>query len=110
MPAVACIPPWAMKEILEHFGFSVIVEDEYNWVLSETKNHSGVALAGEVEPIILPKLGDLLALDVMMDTLIKARMDLHILCLEGQGDGHARQACGRQTGQRGHHQLSQRID
>jgi hypothetical protein len=77
MPAVACIPPWAMKEILEYFGFSVIVEDEYNWVLSETKNHSGIALAGEVEPIILPKLGDLLALDVMMDTLIKAKMDLH---------------------------------
>jgi hypothetical protein len=66
-----------MKEILEYFGFSVIVEDEYNWVLSETKNHSGIALAGEVEPIILPKLGDLLALDVMMDTLIKAKMDLH---------------------------------
>ena len=77
MPAVACIPPWAMKEILEHFGFSVIVEDEYNWVLSETKNHSGVAIPGELEPIILPKLGDLLALDVMMDTLIKAKMDLH---------------------------------
>jgi hypothetical protein len=66
-----------MKEMLQHFGFSVIAEDEYNWVLSETKNHSGVALAGEVEPIILPKLGDLLALDVMMDTLIKAKMDLH---------------------------------
>ncbi len=77
MPAVACIPPWAMKEILEHFGFGVIAEDEYNWVLSETKNHSGVAVPGELEPIILPKRGDLLALDVMMDTLIKAKMDLH---------------------------------
>ncbi len=77
MPAIACIPPWAMKEILERFGFQTIVEDEYNWVLSETKDHVGVATAGEKEPIILPKLGDLLALDVMMDTLIKSRMDYH---------------------------------
>lgn len=77
MPAIACIPPWAMKEILQLFGFSVIAEDEYNWVLSETKAHLGIATAGEVEPITLPKRGDLLALDVMMDTLIKAKMDLH---------------------------------
>ena len=77
MPAVACIPPWAMKEILEHFGFSVIAEDEYNWVLSETKAHLGVATAGEVEPLVLPKRGDLLAMDVMMETLIAAKMDLH---------------------------------
>jgi hypothetical protein len=77
MPAIACIPPWAMKEMLELFGFQVIVEDEYNWVLSETKDHLGVATATEKEPIILPKRGDLLALDVMMDTLIKSQMDLH---------------------------------
>ena len=77
MPAVACIPPWAMKEILEHFGFTVIAEDEYNWVLSETKAHLGVATAGELEPLVLPKRGDLLALDVMMETLITAKMDLH---------------------------------
>ncbi len=77
MPAIACIPPWAMKEILALFGFQVIAEDEYNWVLSETKDHLGVAEAGEKEPIILPKLGDLLAVDVMMDTLIKAKLDLH---------------------------------
>ena len=77
MPAIACIPPWAMKEILQRFGFETIAEDEYNWVLSETKDHLGIATAGEKEPIVLPKLGDLLALDVMMDTLIKAKMDLH---------------------------------
>jgi hypothetical protein len=77
MPAIACIPPWAMKEILAHFGFQVIAEDEYNWVLSETKDHLGIAEAGEKEPLILPKRGDLLALDIMMDTLIKAKMDLH---------------------------------
>jgi hypothetical protein len=77
MPAIAYIPPWAMKEILSHFGFQVIAEDEYNWVLSETKDHLGVATADEKEPIVIPKLGDLLALDVMMDTLIKSKLDLH---------------------------------
>jgi|HubBroStandDraft_2_1064218.scaffolds.fasta_scaffold836647_1 hypothetical protein len=77
MPAIAPIPPWAMKEILHLFGFQVIAEDEYNWVLSETKDHLGVAEAGEKEPIILPKLGDELALDVMMSTVINAKLDLH---------------------------------
>jgi hypothetical protein len=70
-----------MKEILELFGFQVIAEDEYNWILSETKDHLGVAQEGEKEPIILPKLGDLLALDVMMQTVIQARLDLHAYSL-----------------------------
>jgi hypothetical protein len=78
MPAVACIPPWAMKEILAHYGFQAIAEDEYNWVLSDTKDHLGITEASPKEPLILPKRGDLLALDVMMDTLIKSKMDLHI--------------------------------
>jgi hypothetical protein len=77
MPAIACIPPWAMKEILTLFGFLVIAEDEYNWVMSKTKDHLGVAEVDEKEPIILPKRGELLALDVMMTTLINAKLDLH---------------------------------
>jgi hypothetical protein len=90
MPAIACIPPWAMKEILEHFGFQVIAEDEYNWVMSETKGHLGVAGPEEKEPLILPKLGDLLALDVMMDTLIKAKLGLaHLLCAQSECVGYA---------------------
>jgi hypothetical protein len=78
LPAVACIPPWAMKEIMELFGWSVIAEDEYNWVLSDSKDHIGVTdpTAEIKEPIILPKLGDLLAVDVMMDTLVAAKLDL----------------------------------
>lgn len=77
MPAIAPISPWAMKTILELFGFQVIAEDDYNWVMSETKEHLGVAESGEKEPILLPKLGDLLALDVMMSTVINAKLDLH---------------------------------
>ncbi len=67
-----------MKEILEHFGYRVIAEDDYNWVLSDTEDHLGIAggVAAK-EPLILPKLGDLLALDVMMDTLIKAKLGYH---------------------------------
>ena len=77
MPAIAPISPWAMKEILQLFGFEVIAEDEYNWVLSDTKEHLGVAKESDKEPIILPKLGEVLAVDVMMDTVIKASLDLH---------------------------------
>jgi hypothetical protein len=46
MPAIAPIPPWAMKEILHLFGFQVIAEDEYNWVLSESRKerpHDGTS-------------------------------------------------------------------
>jgi len=75
MPAIACIPPWAMKEILEHFGYRVIAEDEYNWVLSDTRDHLGVAGEEAKEPLILPKRGDLLAVDVMMDTFVNAKLD-----------------------------------
>lgn len=76
MPAIACIPPWAMKEILEQFGYEVIAEDEYNWAMMDRKETSGGAKE-EREPLILPKRGELLALDIQMDTLIKAKLDLH---------------------------------
>lgn len=80
MPAIAPIAPWAMKEILEHFGFVVTAEDAYNWVLSDTKDKASISAEPSPEakePLILPKKGKLLALDVMMDTLIKAKLDLH---------------------------------
>ncbi|HEY1732687.1 MAG TPA: hypothetical protein VGG15_13095 [Terriglobales bacterium] len=69
-----------MKEILEHFGFVVTSEDGYNWVMSDTKDNASVSSEPSPEakePLILPKRGKLLALDVMMDTLIKAKLDLH---------------------------------
>jgi len=73
MPAIACIPPWAMKKILELRGWKVVSEDEYNWTMETTK-YDGPTMP---EPIILPKRGRLLALDVQMDTLIKTKTDLH---------------------------------
>lgn len=78
MPSIKCIPPWAMKEILEMFGYRVIAEDEYNWVLSDAPDHiEALRQPDSKDPLILPKLGDLLAVDVMMDTLIKAKLDYH---------------------------------
>jgi hypothetical protein len=68
-PAVAPIPPWALKEILERYGFQVIAQDEFNWVFSESKESVS-------EPIILPKMGDLVAIDIMMQALIDAKMNL----------------------------------
>lgn len=72
MPAIACISPFSMKRILDLYGWGVIAEDEFNWVLAEKK-----PTGDDIEPVILPKLGDLLALDVQMDILIKTKLDLH---------------------------------
>lgn len=66
-PAVAPIPPPALKEILCLHGFKVIDEDEYNWVLADSENSV---------PITLPKMGELVAVDVMMQTLIDAKLNL----------------------------------
>lgn len=68
-PAVAPIPPNALKEILCLHGYRVIAEDEYNWSLADRAQEKS-------EPIIVPKIGDLVALDVMMQTLIDAKLNL----------------------------------
>lgn len=68
MPAVlAPIPPLALKQILELYGFKVLSEDDYNWLMADP-NQPGV------EPIVLPKMGELVAIDVMMQALIDAKM------------------------------------
>jgi len=68
MPAVlAPIPPLALKRILELYGFKVISEDEFNWLLADPGQPSS-------EPIALPKMGELVAIDIMMQALIDAKM------------------------------------
>jgi hypothetical protein len=66
-PAITPVPPWALKEILVAYGFRVVFEDDYNWIFDEP-SHS------EIEPLLVPKIGDVVAVDVMMDTLVNARM------------------------------------
>ncbi len=73
MPAIAPIPPLAMKSILELRGWRVVSEDKFNWLLEASKYEGNV----KPEPLPLPKRGRLLAVDVMMDTLIKTKTDLH---------------------------------
>ena len=68
MPAVlAPIPPLALKQILELYGFKLVSEDEYNWLLADPGQST-------CEPIVLPKMGELVAIDVMMQVLIDAKM------------------------------------
>jgi hypothetical protein len=66
-PALAPIPPLALKEILVQYGFRILFEDEYNWILDEPDQPT-------IEPIVIPKIGEVVAVDVMMDTIINARM------------------------------------
>lgn len=67
MAALAPIPPLLLKNILELDGYKVVTEDPFNWVLVKS-------IEDEL-PILLPKLGKLVALDVMMDALHKAQMN-----------------------------------
>jgi len=66
MPAFAPVAPETLKAILEAVGFKVSKEDGFNWTM----------VRGEHEPpIILPKLGVLVSLDVMMQALSDAKID-----------------------------------
>ena len=60
------IPPKQLKRVLELRGYKMVAEDEWNWALVLDK---GV-------PLIIPKDGDYVSVEVMMDTLGKAGMDL----------------------------------
>jgi hypothetical protein len=66
MPALVPIPPAELRCILEMDGYKILSQDEFNWVLAK----------GETDvPIILPKKGDLVSLEILMDTLDKAKMN-----------------------------------
>ena len=66
MVAPRSVAPGVFKKLLEKKGFRVIDEDMSNWVMA----------AGEKDvPFTVPKLGDLVALDLMMNVLDKAKID-----------------------------------
>ena len=68
LAALAPIPPERLKQIFELYGYKVVLEDHYNWVLAQGPKDT---------PIILPKLGDYVPLETLMDTVFtKASMDL----------------------------------
>lgn len=55
MPAVAPLPPEAIRELLEAHGYEVIREDPYNWSFAKGKDD---------EPILIPYRVDLVPLEV----------------------------------------------
>ena len=70
LAALAPIDPVSLKCIFELSGYTVVGEDQFNWLLT----HKDKSL-----PITLPKLGDLVPLEILMDTVFtKAGMDLRI--------------------------------
>lgn len=67
MPVPRSVPPAVLKEMVVRWGYKVIAEDEYTWVLAQGDTD---------EPIVLPKEGDLVATDVLMNVLISAKLHL----------------------------------
>lgn len=62
----APIPPVQLKRILELHGYKLVGDDDWNWALAKE---------GEV-PIIIPKEGEYVAVEVLMDSLGKAGITL----------------------------------
>jgi hypothetical protein len=67
MPALAPIPPTLLRRILEMDGYKTVAEDALNWVL--------VRQVADELPVILPKIGKLVAVDVLMNALDRAQMN-----------------------------------
>lgn len=62
------ISPINLKRLLELKGYEVIAEDAYNWLLAK---------GSKTAPVPVPKLGDLVPVDVFMDVVFtKAGMNL----------------------------------
>lgn len=61
MPAP--IPPKQLKLVLELADFALLAEDEFNWAMAK---------CGGGIPIIIPKEGDYVAVEVMEDVLGQA--------------------------------------
>jgi len=68
MTAIACVPPEILKLILEKKGYKVKRETKFNWTMVAVTDED------ESEAIVIPKRGDLVALEVMMGTLVAAHI------------------------------------
>lgn len=65
-PALSPVHPKTLRKILKFHGYVVVGEDDLNWALARMDDDP---------PIILPKRGKLVAVEVMMDVLNKAAVD-----------------------------------
>jgi len=66
MPALRCVAPDILKDILLKYAFEIVAEDEHNWLF--VRGETGI-------PVTLPKHGELVALDIMENALIEAQMN-----------------------------------
>jgi hypothetical protein len=55
-----------LKRILELQNYKLVGDDEWNWAMAKE---------GEV-PLIIPKDGEYVAVEILMDTLVKAGLTL----------------------------------
>lgn len=67
VPAIACVPPEILKLILEKKGYRVKRETKHNWTLVLESD-------GEEEPVVIPKRGDLVGMEIMMGTLVASHI------------------------------------
>jgi len=66
MPIPAPVPPQIFKQLLERYGYDMIKEDAGNWHFAKGEND---------RPILLPKTGEVVLVDVMSNILHKTKMD-----------------------------------
>jgi hypothetical protein len=66
MAALAPIPAKKLKAMLEEYGYRVIHEDDYNWSMDGGPHD---------EILVIPKLGEVMAIEVMDSLLHKAKID-----------------------------------
>ena len=55
MPAVAPLPPAAIRQLLEEHGYEIVAEDDFNWAFAKTDTD---------EPVMVPHRVDLVPLEV----------------------------------------------
>ena len=65
MPALAPISARKLKAMLESNGYAVIHGDDYTWSMDN---------GSDGENLVLPKLGEMIALEVMDSLLAKAKI------------------------------------
>ena len=66
MPALVPIPARKLKVMFEAYGYAVVHEDDYNWSMNRGPND---------DILVIPKLGEVLAIEVMDALLCKAKID-----------------------------------
>lgn len=62
MPAIAPLPPEAIRELLEAHGYEVIATDPYNWALAK---------GADDEPILIPYTVELVPLEIAFNVARK---------------------------------------